>query len=620
MANRIRHRGPDAQGIWTGPGIGFAHRRLAIIDLTTGDQPIASEDGAIRVVFNGEIYNYPELRSRLESQGHRFSTHSDTEVLVHLYEEHGEELVHLLRGMFAFAMWDSRRQQLLLARDRVGLKPLYYYQDPQKLIFASELKSILACPGVHRDIDLEALDAYLTWGFIPGEQSIFRSIRKLQPGHTLKIDRDHFSSQPRRYWQLDVAIEEDRTVDDWLGEVSRKFSETVRLHCLSDVPVGAFLSGGIDSSAVVAELAKVRGADLQTFSIGFLEERYSELPHARGIAKRFGTRHFEGIVTPEAAGSLDDLVRHFDEPFADPSAIPTLYLSRLAREHVKVVLSGDGGDEAFGGYSRYLHDLQEHRLRRFIPDVIRRSLLRRVASLWPQADWLPRVLRAKSTLTNLSLDPAAAYANTLTMTPLPLRRLILSRDVQEQLNGFCPTRMVERVFPEGIEPLGAMTQTDIRTILPDDFLTKVDRASMAVGLEVRPPLVDHEFLELSARIPSRFKVRGGQGKWIFKQMLQDQLPNSVLYRRKQGFEIPVDGWLGGPLREQVEATILSPTNPVADYIDQDEAAKLCLAHRRHTARHGQTIWALLVLARWLEEFSKTGSHGRHEDDRVGYRV
>ena len=362
MGDALSHRGPDAAGYWTGRGIGLAHRRLSIIDLDGGNQPIGNEDGTLQVVFNGEIYNYRELRRELEGRGHRFATESDTEVLVHLYEEHGERLVDRLRGMFAFALWDDRERRLLLARDRVGLKPLYYYRDNHQLLFASEIKSILAHGQVDRAIDLEAIEDYLTFGIIPGERSIFRRIRKLPPANTLVVTPDTLhSSSPRRYWQLSATVDEVRSLSEWLEELHEKFRETVAAHRIADVPVGAFLSGGLDSSAVVAEMAAASDG-FKTFSIGFEEQSYSELPYARQTAERYGAEHFEQIVTADAATALDDLVACYDEPFADSSAIPTLAVSRLAREHVKVVVSGDGGDEAFGGYSRYAHDLREDAL------------------------------------------------------------------------------------------------------------------------------------------------------------------------------------------------------------------------------------------------------------------
>jgi asparagine synthase (glutamine-hydrolysing) len=609
MATAILHRGPDAEGTWFDDHVGLAHRRLSIIDLSSGAQPMGNEDGSVQVVFNGEIYNFESLRERLLARGHKLRTRSDTEVLVHLYEDMGERLVDELRGMFAFAIWDARRRRLLLARDRIGLKPLYYCHDGDRLLFGSEIKAILAAPGVSRDIDHRAVEEYLTFGFVTGGRSIFRSIRKLPPAHWLSITEDSLRQElvPQRYWQLQTEVDEGLDEDEWIDRVRDKFRETVAMHRISDVPIGAFLSGGIDSGAIVAELQRSGGGPLQTFSIGFQDERFSELPYAREVARQFGTTHVERIVTPEAASSLQQLVHHYDEPFADTSAVPTLAVSRLAQEHVKVVLSGDGGDEAFGGYSRYRHDIKEAAVRQWIPSQVRHTILRQLAEIWPKADWLPRPMRWKTTLTNLALEPAKAYANSMTITRHDLRRRILAKGFPACVSGMSPEDGIAAHYPTGgIRPLEAMTYTDIETILPDDFLTKVDRASMAVGLEVRPPLVDHEFLELSARIPGRWKVRDGQSKWIFKQMLRGTLPDAILDRRKQGFEIPVDAWLRTDLRDQFQATVLGRNHRIGQLIDQASVEKLYQSHLSGAGRHGSTLWALLVLGTWMDRYQPTG--------------
>jgi asparagine synthase (glutamine-hydrolysing) len=603
MAGAIAHRGPDADGFWTAPGVGLAHRRLSIIDLAGGDQPIGNEDGSVQVVFNGEIYNYRELKTELEARGHRFRTNSDTEVLVHLYEDLGDELVHRLRGMFAFALWDTRRQRLLLARDRLGLKPLYYYRDSRRLLFGSEIKAILAADGVDRSIDPEALEDYLAFGVVPGERTIFKGIAKLPAGHTFGVSRTDFSAAPRRYWRLRTDPDESLSVDEWMEAVRAKFHETVAAHRIADVPVGAFLSGGLDSSAVTAALVESGAGSIQTFSIGFHDERFSELPYARQIAERYGTRHIEEIITPQAGESLDDLVTYYDEPFADPSAIPTMHVARLAKQHVKVVLSGDGGDEAFGGYARYAHDMREAALRARLPDAVRRRILGPLSRAWPKADWLPKQLRIKSALTNLSLDDAHAYANTISVCRPAQRRQLLHGDVRALLNGHAPEDRIVSGYGVAVgDPLRGMISADVDMLLPDDFLTKVDRASMAVGLEVRPPLVDHEFLELTARMPSSLKVRQGETKWLFKQICDGWLPPEVVRRRKQGFDIPVDDWLRGPLREQFHESVLNARTPIAAYVDQNAARALYDSHHRRTGRHGAVLWQLMVLGHWMDRY------------------
>jgi len=604
MGESIAHRGPDAEGFWVEPGLGLVHRRLSIIDLTGGDQPIGNEDGSVQVVFNGEIYNYRALRIWLEARGHRFRTQSDTEVLVHLYEEQGERLVERLRGMFAFALWDRVRRQLLLARDRVGIKPLYVYRDAEKLLFGSELKAILAHPDVERAIDAAAVEDYLTFGMVPGARSIFRGIEKLPPAHVLAIRADRLGVAPLRYWRLRFEPDVGPTADDWQEEIRAKVDESVRLHLVADVPVGAFLSGGVDSSVIVASSAGGTQGPLQTFSIGFKEESFSELPFARQVAERFGTRHVEEIVTPDAVCLVDELTYYYDEPFADSSAIPTFLVSKLASGSVKVVLSGDGGDEAFGGYARYAHDLAEAALRRHIPAWFRRTALGPLARVWPKADWLPRPLRAKTRLTNLALDARHAYANTLSLCRTPLRRRLIAAGLASRLDGYRPERVIWESYatapPE--DALTGMLAADTEIVLPDDFLVKVDRASMANGLEVRPPLLDHELLELAARIPSRWKVRGDETKWIFKQAYRQVLPDSVTRRPKQGFEIPVDAWLRGPLRPLFESAVLDPQARVGDLVDQAVAKRVFLAHLSGTGRNGGILWSLLILARWAERY------------------
>lgn len=606
MGCAIAHRGPDDEGFWIEPGIGLVHRRLSIIDLSGGHQPMGNEDGSIQVVFNGEIYNYPTIAAGLVERGHQLRTRSDTEVLVHLYEEERAELVQRLRGMFAFAIWDRTERRLLLARDRLGLKPLYVYRDTEKLVFGSELKAILAHPEIDRTLDPLAIEDYLTFGVIPGERAIFQKVRKLPPAHVLEVQAEAFDRSPRRYWRFQPQPDPSRTLDQWQTAVAEKISETVQAHRLADVPVGAFLSGGLDSSLMVAEQSRWGTEPVRTFSIGFAEEEFSELPYARQVAERFGTQHTEQIITPEAVGSLDDLVHYYDEPFADSSALPTLWVSRLARQQVKVVISGDGGDEAFGGYARYAHDLAEARLRRTLPRWLRRSLLGPLAAAWPKADWLPRILRAKTTLTNLSLDEAEAYANTLTLCRLPMRHQLLSGDLQAAVQQYRPEQAALQWYRGSVvdgDALSGMLGVDIHFLLPDDFLTKVDRASMACGLEVRPPLVDHELLELAAQVPSAYKVQGRQTKWILKKIYEHRLPEGLVWRAKHGFEIPTDRWLCGPLAEMFESTVLASQGHLAALVNPRVVRELYEAHRARRARCGNVLWALLILTRWIERYT-----------------
>ncbi|MEZ6130608.1 MAG: asparagine synthase (glutamine-hydrolyzing) [Planctomycetaceae bacterium] len=607
MGNAIAHRGPDGEGFFQAANVGLVHRRLAIIDLAGGNQPIANEDESVQVVFNGEIYNYPDLRSMLEARGHRFLTNSDTEVLVHLYEDHGQDLVRHLRGMFAFALWDAKNRQLLLARDHLGQKPLYVYRDNEKTVFGSELKAILAHPNIDRSISPEAVEDYLTFGVIGGTRSIFQRVQKLPAAHTWMLDSNAVTSTPTRYWQLSFENEVHTTDAEWKRRIDEKIHDSVKAHLIADVPVGAFLSGGLDSSAIVASLAEIVSEPLQTFSIGFQEKQFSELPHAEAVARHFGTRHREQIVTPDAVRDLDDLCFFYDEPFADASAIPTMAVAKMASQHVKVCLSGDGGDEAFGGYARYSHDLQEAAIRDRIPAFVRKLALRPLSVVWPKFDWLPRPLRLKTFLQNVSADPAAAYANTISACRRGVRSGLLNPAFREQVCHHHPETVVEQAFLSGHrDALSGMLAADTNFLLPDDFLTKVDRASMAYGLEVRPPLIDVPLMELAATMPSHLKVRDGSKKWILKELFESRLPQQLVHRPKQGFELPTDDWLRGPLREQVQEIILNRNAPIATYINSDQAARMYRSHCSHTGRFGQVLWSLLVLGRWLDTYGASG--------------
>lgn len=607
MADAIAHRGPDGEGFFRAGNVGLVHRRLAIIDLAGGQQPISNEDDSLQVVFNGEIYNYQELRIGLERKGHHFRTNSDTEVLVHLYEEHGPDMCRLLRGMFAFALWNVKTRQLLLARDHVGQKPLYVYRDSQKLVFGSELKALLAHPDIRRELNPAAVEDYLTFGFVPGRASIFGHVQKLPAGHWQLVSADQLDTAPQRYWQLSFESPHSRPIADWKDCVNESLRDSVRAHLIADVPVGAFLSGGLDSSCIVATASELRSDPLQTFSIGFHESEYNELPHAASVARKFGCQHVEEVVTAEVIGDLDDLVFLYDEPFADTSAISTIAVSRVAARHVRVALSGDGGDELFAGYRRYTHDLKEAGLRELLPNWLRSSLLRRMAAVWPKLDWLPRPLRIQTLLQNLSTEPEVAYANTVSICRAHLRQQLLNPDFMMEHADHRPEQIVESAFLSGKrDVLSGMLAADTGVLLPDDFLTKVDRASMGFGLEVRPPLIDWQLMELAASMPSDLKIRHGSGKWLLKEIFEPRLPDRLVHRRKQGFELPIDEWLRGPLKDQFHQTVLSPDSGLAAFINVPFAAQLYRAHCSGRGRYGQVLWSLLVLGRWLKAWGSSG--------------
>ena len=606
MQQAIAHRGPDGDGVWIGGGVGLVHRRLAIIDLATGQQPMSSSHGGLQIVFNGEIYNYRELRRRLESQGHTFRTHSDTEVLLHLYQQQGADMVSALRGMFAFALWDASARQLVLARDRVGIKPLYVFRDERCVVFGSELKALLATPFVARDVDVAALEDYLTFGMVQGERSILTGVRRLPPGSIAVIRQDGLAVGERRYWSLTMRPDPSWTEAAAAEAVRAKVEETVRAHMVADVPVGAFLSGGIDSGIVVGLACGVATTPLQTFSIGFHEEEFSELSEARATARRFGTDHHEEIVTAEYSISLiDEMARYFDEPFADPSAVPMYLVSRLASRGAKVALSGDGGDEAFGGYSRYREDLREWRARTTLPPSVRSRVIAPLAARWPKADWLPRPLRAKTFLENVAAAGGGdAYANSLAICRTAERHRLLAADLRRKLSGYDPGRLIASAYDRtgDRDPVAAMIGADVEGHLPDDYLTKVDRASMAHGLEVRPVFVDHELLELTATLPSRLKVRDGSTKWLLRRMYRDFLPKGATSRPKQGFSVPVDAWFRGPLNTMFHDTVLNNRGPISAFVDLAAAARLLERHNSGLTRHGTSLWSIMMLARWCDTY------------------
>ncbi len=604
MTRSLSHRGPDEDGLHMDGPAGLGHRRLSIIDLEAGRQPIFNEDQTKAIVFNGEIYNFRTLRERLLAQGHRFRTSSDTEVILHAYEEYGEKCVEHLRGMFAFAVWDRTKQQLFLARDRVGIKPLYYYWNGETCLFGSELKAILEDPSVPRELDVQALDEYLTYLYIPAPRTIFKGIRKLEPGHTLTISSS--GATLSQYWDLRFDPDERLSEEDWIEGLREKLKESVAIHLVSEVPLGAFLSGGIDSSAVVALMAGILDRPVQTATIGFEESGFDELPYARMVAARYRTQAHERVVQASASRILDQLVWHFDEPFADASMIPTYYVSQVARERVTVCLSGDGGDENFGGYRRYKFDVFENRIRGWIPGAVRRPLFGAVASVYPKADWLPRMFRAKSLLRNLALSPEEGYFSSVTWFSPAMKRTLYRESLQSALGGHRPMSVMQRYFDRtrGWDPLARIQYVDVKTYLVDDILTKVDRASMAHSLEVRVPLLDHEVMEFVARIPSRFKLHGGEGKYILKRALRDLIPAEAMDRPKMGFSIPLARWFRGELKNVFETRVFAPQSFLQEYLDLDVIRRWWSHHQCGMRDYSNHLWALLVLECWGQRFMK----------------
>jgi asparagine synthase (glutamine-hydrolysing) len=602
MTEVLVHRGPDDGTVYLKGPIGLGHRRLSIIDRAGGRQPIFNEDNTKAIVFNGEIYNFQALRQLLLDKGHRFATHSDTEVILHAYEEYGENCVQHLRGMFAFAIWDGQKKRLFLARDRLGIKPLYYAWDGQKFLFASELKALLEDPTVARTIDPLALDDYLTYLYIPAPKTIFQEIRKLLPGHTLTVSEQGLREQ--EYWDLSFAPQAGLREEEYTDGLLAKLWEAVATHLVSEVPLGAFLSGGIDSSAIVGVMARLLGEPVNTASIGFHEASFDELPYARAVAQRFKTHAYEKIVEANAAKILDTLVWHFDEPFADSSMVPTYYVSQVARERVTVCLSGDGGDENFAGYRRYRFDVLESRLRTLLPKALRRPIFGTLGRLYPKADWLPQIFRAKTLLTNLSLSPEEGYFCSMNWFTPAMKALLYSSSLQKTLDGYNPLSVMQAYFDRtrGWDTLSRVQYVDIKTYLPDDILTKVDRASMAHALEVRVPLLDHEFVEYAASIPAAYKLQNGQGKFIFKQALRGLLSPDILDRPKMGFSIPLTHWFRGDLKGIFEERVLAKDAFIGHLFDPTPIRYWWAQHQRGTRDYAPHLWALLVLECWGRRF------------------
>jgi asparagine synthase (glutamine-hydrolysing) len=598
MTAVIAHRGPDADGFYVGPGIGLGHRRLSIIDLSTGDQPLANEDHTIRVVFNGEIYNFAELRAELIAHGHRFRTHSDTEVIVHAYEQWGDRAVDRFRGMFAYALWDEPKRRLLLVRDRIGVKPLYYAVTPSGVSFGSEMKAVLEDPAVPRDWSPEALDAYLTLQYVPTPQTIYRSVWKLPPAHYLVAENGRVSV--RRYWDLTFTGDGDPArEEEYLDRLDALVTESVRMRLVSDVPLGAFLSGGIDSTAVVAAMVKTSASPVVTTSVGFDEQRFDELEHARTVAAHFGTVQHEHIVRPDIVDLLPKLVWHLDEPFADHSAVPTYYVSKAAREHVTVALSGDGGDELWAGYARHRVERWESSARR----VLRTSGAKVVGRA---AGCLPLSVKGARSLRHLALPPGEACArkHAYGLFETGRRATLYSADFAAQVRDadpFVGFRIAYDSCPSP-DPLDCALYVDVKTYLADDIMTKVDKMSMAVSLESREPLLDHTLLEFAATVPTALKLKNGRSKHLLRRLLERRVPASIVDRPKQGFEAPTGEWLRGPLAPMVNDLLLDGRLRNRGVFQDHEIVRLWREHRSGRSDHRHRLWSLVMLELWFRQF------------------
>lgn len=588
MTDVLSHRGPDGRGIYIAGNIGLGHRRLSIIDLAGGDQPIFNEDGSIAIVFNGEIYNYKELRQDLVGHGHTFRTQSDTEVIVHLYEEYGDDCVHQMNGMFAFALWDGRKRRLFAARDRFGEKPFYYYYRDGRLIFGSELKAIMRHPDAPRDLDLEALDDYLAYGYVPAPKSIFIGINKLRPAHALTWEPGRLCTQ--RYWSVAFASSRTLAEEEYTAELRRLLSDSIRLRLRSDVPVGAFLSGGVDSNTIAALASMQLDQPLQTFSVGFGEADYDELSLARLTAERYGTAHHELAVSNSDVSILPELVHHFDEPFGDPSMLPTYYIAREASRFVKVCLSGDAGDEVFAGYPHYA-DAMRYAVVDKLPVPLRKVVFGPVASV------MPNRMNGKGLIRRLSAKRSARYQRQIGVFDVFERKALL-RPEAGGLHCRDSALFDDYFSVDGLDVLSLCQLVDQNTYLPEDILVKVDRSTMRHGLESRIPFLDHRLVEFVNSMPSNMKVRNGEQKYVLKRMAAHVVPPQILGGKKRGFGVPLKYWLRAELNTFARELLLSHDSRSEQFLRPAAVRKLLDDHDRGQRDFSDRIWALLVFEQW----------------------
>ncbi len=605
MNQTQHHRGPDETGLHAEPGVGLAHKRLSIIDLSSGQQPLFNEDGSVAVVFNGEIYNFVALMAELKILGHTFHTHSDTEVIVHAWEQWGEACVTHFRGMFAFALHDRKQQTLFLARDRMGVKPLFYaLLDDSSLIFGSELKVLTAHPALKRDIDPCAVEEYFAFGYVPEPRTIYRQALKLSPAHTLTLRRGAALPQPKCYWDVTFDGSNPISAEDAQQELLERLRDAIKIRLMSEVPLGAFLSGGVDSSAVVAIMAGEMDEPVNTCSIGFNDPAFNESDFAALVAKRYQTHHSLDIVDTDDFGLIDTLARLYDEPYADSSAIPTYRVCQLAKKRVTVALSGDGGDETFAGYRRYRWHMHEESVRNRLPLSLRRPLFGLLGRIYPKADWAPRPFRAKTTFQALARNSMEAYFHSVSFVSDELRSKMFSASFKQRLQGYQAIEVMRRHAKNAPKhPLSAIQYIDYKTYLVGDINTKVDRASMAHSLEVREPLMDHPLIEWVASLPPDLKLHGNEGKYLFKKTMEPYLPDEVLYRPKMGFAVPLATWLRGPLRETAHTALLGQRMSDSGLFDMAFLAEMLAQHQSGLRDYSTPIWTLLM----FEAFLRNGS-------------
>ncbi len=602
MCDVITHRGPDEDGYFVFDNVALGMRRLSIIDLSTGRQPITNEDKSIWIVFNGEIYNFPELRAELEAKGHQFRTKTDTETIVHAYEEWGTLCASKLNGMFAFAIWDNRRKQLFLARDRIGIKPLYYYADDKRIVFGSELKSLLQLPEVPREVDEKALDLFLTYEYVPAPYSILKGVKKLPQGHILVAKDGKIETQ--QYWEVKYQ-ECDKSQHELEEEFIELMRDAVKIRMIADVPLGAFLSGGIDSSTIVALMSQVASRKVKTFSIGFENQSYNELEYAREIATHFGTEHQEFIIQPDILDLTDKLIHHLDEPLGDFSIFPTYLVSKMARRHVTVALSGDGGDELFGGYDTYVANQLDVKYRRKIPQFVREKMVAPMVGLLPPTGKKKGLVnKSKRFVEGSNLPPDLQHTRWMTFVAEHEKQALYSPEMLQARNGCTAFDFMRGYFQKATskDPLNRQLYVDTKTYLCDNILVKVDRMSMATSLEARVPFLDHRVVEFAARVPGSMKMANGRTKILVKDALAKLLPQMITKRGKEGFSIPIKNWLKSELKPLMMET-LAPEKIRADgFFQADMIERLIKEHLQNKENHSHRLWALMVFQIWKQTY------------------
>ncbi len=596
------HRGPDEGDVHIEPGLGLGHRRLSIIDLSSGQQPLFNEDHSVVVVFNGEIYNFQELVPELTALGHKFRTRSDTEVIVHSWEQWGEACVNRFRGMFAFVLWDRNRQTLFMARDRLGVKPLFYSILPDDtLVFGSELKALLCHPKLSREIEPRSVEDYFAYGYVPEPRTIYKQALKLPPGHTLTIQRGKPVPSTKEYWDLLFQRGDQISEKDAQAELIERLREAVKIRLISEVPLGAFLSGGVDSSAVVAMMAGMSDEPVNTCSISFGDPKYNESEYAREVAERYQTNHRVEQVDPDDFDLVDTLASLYDEPFADSSAMPTYRVCQLARKSVTVALSGDGGDENFGGYRRYRWHMNEEKIRSLMPLGVRRPVFSIAGKLYPKADWAPRIFRARTTLQALARSSVEAYFHTVSIMDDDMRCKLFSDGFRRELQDYQAIEVLQDHAKRAAiqNGLSLIQYLDVKTYLPGDILTKVDRASMAHALEVREPLLDHPMIEWLAGLPEHYKLKGQEGKHILKKSLEPYLSDSILYRPKMGFAIPLASWFRGPLRTKLRDMVLGSRLAETGFFNSRFLKHMVDQHQSGLRDYSSPLWSVLMFDSFL---------------------